>query len=63
MKNTMLRKIIAVLAALIGIGSLIGYVFMNMGDSTIAPALVLMGAMLMVVMLLVRVGFNKLNGR
>ena len=58
MKNTMLRKIIAVLAALIGIGSLIGYVFMNMGDSTIAPAVILM-----VVMLLVRVGFNKLNGR
>lgn len=58
MKNTMLRKIIAVLAALIGVGSLIAYVFMNMGDSTIAPALVLMGAML-----LLRVGFNKLNGR
>ncbi|MBP5266988.1 MAG: hypothetical protein J6Z29_00155 [Ruminococcus sp.] len=58
MKNTMLKKIIAVLAALIGIGSLIAYVFMNMGDSTIAPAVILM-----VVMLLVRVGFNKLNGR
>ncbi|WP_155267752.1 hypothetical protein [Ruminococcus albus] len=58
MKNTMFKKIIAVLAALIGIGSLIAYVFMNMGDSTIAPAVILM-----VVMLLVRVGFNKLNGR
>ncbi len=58
MKNTMLKKIISVLAALIGIGSLIAYVFMNMGDSTIAPAVILM-----VVMLLVRVGFNKLNGR
>ncbi|WP_155250884.1 hypothetical protein [Ruminococcus albus] len=58
MKNTMIKKIIAVLAALIGIGSLIAYVFMNMGDSTIAPAVILM-----VVMLLVRVGFNKLNGR
>ena len=54
----MIKKIIAVLAALIGIGSLIAYVFMNMGDSTIAPAVILM-----VVMLLVRVGFNKLNGR
>lgn len=58
MKNTMIKKIIAVLAALIGVGSLIAYVFMNMGDSTIAPALVLMGAML-----LLRVGFNMLNGR
>ena len=58
MKNTMITKIIAVLAALIGIGSLIAYVFVNMGDSTIAPAVILM-----VVMLLVRVGFNKLNGR
>ena len=58
MKNTMIKKIIAVLAALIGIGSLIAYVFMNIGDSTIAPAVILM-----VVMLLVRVGFNKLNGR
>lgn len=58
MKNTMFKKIIAVLAALIGIGSLIAYVFMNMGDSTMAPALVLMG-----LMVLLRVGFNKLNGR
>ncbi|SFC35183.1 hypothetical protein [Ruminococcus albus] len=58
MKNTMFRKIIAVLAALIGIGSLIAFVFMNMGDSTIAPAIVLMG-----LMLVLRVGFNKLNGR
>ena len=58
MKNTMLKKIIAVLAALIGIGSLIAYVFVNMGDSTMAPALVLMG-----LMVLLRVGFNKLNGR
>lgn len=58
MKNTMIKKIIAVLAALIGIGSLIAYVFVNMGDSTMAPALVLMG-----LMVLLRVGFNKLNGR
>ena len=58
MKNTMFRKIIAVLAALIGIGSLVAFVFMNLGDSTIAPALVLMG-----LMILLRVGFNKLNGR
>jgi hypothetical protein len=58
MKNTMFRKIIAVLAALIGIGSMIAYVFMNMGDSTIAPAIVLMG-----LMLVLRIGFNKLNGR
>lgn len=58
MKNTMFRKIIAVLAALIGIGSLIAFVFMNMGDSTIAPAIVLMG-----LMLVLRIGFNKLKGR
>ena len=58
MKNTMIKKIIAVLAALIGIGSVIAYVFMNMGDSTIAPALVLMG-----LMLVLRIGFNKLKGR
>ncbi len=58
MKNNNIKKIIAVLAALAGLISIIVFIRMNTGDSTITPAIVLMAGML-----LLRVGFNKLCGK
>lgn len=58
MKNNMMKKIIAVLAALAGLVSIIVFIRMNIGDSTIAPAVILMAGML-----LLRVVFRKLIDR